>query len=312
MDDDFYFRHVMGNRFFAVANEHGEVDDYDHIMRCRQTQQYSGNHHQQSQQGRDLDDYDHRSLLQQEHASPPPPHETAAHTQHQPHSITAAEQVDIDDFDHRSMQIDPFAAEEVLAEQVLAVNVQEKVTFTRSMDEDVHGDVDDYDHRSFPNTPSLSQNEVDISGDVDDYDHRSLQAPPTTAAAHQAHQQQTPSFELEPRDVDDFDHRIVLDQSPPSTRQSESQFESSREEEGSGDVDDYDHRSLQESPCKDSQKRKKKLQLDIHDSDSRSKWALGNLSTKDIEQEMEARAKTKAEELAIKHKQDEIRHHAWE
>jgi hypothetical protein len=77
-----------------------------------------------------------------------------------------------------------------------------------------------------------------------------------------------------------------------------------------GDIDDYDHRSLHTQPPPSNSSSGKKL-VDIDDFDQRSKWALGNVTTQDIQQEEDARQKKKAEKEAKKKQDDDVRHHAW-
>ena len=146
-------------------------------------------------------------------------------------------------------------------------------------------DIDDYDHRSLQymrehiSTPLHEQKPemVSTEGDIDDYDHRALQNPPPSTDVHSQQAVESPEG-----DVDDYDHRILYQTGPPPQKLQSTNVAKAAAE--SSDVDDYDHRS---------------------------KWALGNVTTADVEEEKKARAKKAAEKLALKQKEADIRHHAW-
>ena len=81
IDDDYYHRKLMGNRFFTATNEHGEADEYDRIMRRTQSSSKGICTHTTMEEDTmmgDVDDYDHRIFLQS-------PHSSSASTNHQPH-----------------------------------------------------------------------------------------------------------------------------------------------------------------------------------------------------------------------------------
>jgi len=296
--DDYDHRSVLENRSHVKMNKLGEVDEYDRIM--LRTQPPSP----MAQVG-DVDDWDHRIIVQQ-------PQSSSCTTTHQPRSITMAAQSIRDDGDELVGGIPAF--ESYLAENFTPNNDTNASAGNTSA---VVPDMDDWDHRAvldpLPNLVAEERSQS-MEGDIDDYDHRALYqasvSPPSPQKEESRHL--APELIIEGGDIDDYDHRIQeaagFAENAPTV------------EDEQGDIDDYDHRSLQNPPPADVESKDKKTKLwglsdkDDDDSlilDSRSKWALGNLTKKDIEEEREASAQHEAEKKARKEKEAELRRHAW-
>lgn len=223
----------------------------------------------------ELDDWDRRNVLQQMQSS-------SSTTTHQPQSITMASTTDPDDFIGEIPGYESYLAEELKTQ-------------------DVKGDIDDWDHRVVQDPPQYSADHSESTeSDIDDYDHR----PPVPATPPiKSH---SPNLKLQRGDVDDYDHRIL-------DTQASDEGEATVEEE-QGDIDDFDHRSLQNPPppiVEGKEKKTSLLGVDDLIHDSRSKWALGNLTKKDIEEQREASAEYEAEKQARKKKEAELQRHAW-
>lgn len=163
--------------------------------------------------------------------------------------------------------------------------------------------MDDYDHRSILQPPAGSEHSAtktaDVEGDVDDYDHRILEIQPVEALEARGDDDDA----IVEGDIDEYDHRIL--QAPV-----EEPNANAKEETTEGDIDDFDHRSLYVQPD-DQGTNKPKLKLpelppEVEKvEDIVTKWALGNVTSEEIQKEQAARAEAKKKEA-------DIRHHAWE
>jgi len=291
--DDYDHRSFLGDRSHTKMNKVGEVDEYDRIM--RRTQRPS------SVTRGDAYDWDHRIVRQSR--------STSCATAHQPRSITTPEQSVQDDGDDLAVGSIP-TFESYLAEKC-SVNNDLRTSTTPL----VGPDVDDWDHRAIQNLPPTVNRTERASqcmeGDIDDFDHRALgqaiASPPSTR--QEKIRYRGPGLDIQGGDIDDYDPRMM--ETPTVAEQN------SAAEDEQGDIDDYDHRSMQNlppSPVGSKAKGTKLFVLDDDDSvilDNRSKWALGNLTKKDIEEERRASAERESEKKARKEKEAEIRRHAF-
>ena len=294
--DDYDHRSVLENRSHVKMIKLGEIDEYDRIMIRTQPPSSS-----MMAQG-DVDDWDHRSIVQHSQTS-------SCTTTHQPRSITMAAQESIrDDEDDLVGGIPAY-------ESYLAENTGTNNDLHPSTNTSVGPDIDDWDHRATQNPPPnlAEQTTQSMEGDIDDFDHRAIYqasaTPPPLSLEEICHQM--PELTIKRGDVDDYDHRIL--ETPEFAEKKPAV------EDVQGDIDDYDHRSLQNPPDPTVERKGKKTKfLGLLDDDneglildSRSKWTLGNLTRKDIEEEREADAKREEEKKAQKEKEAELRRHAW-